>query len=229
MPNLPNRWEIWRSTVIRILGKGGKTVEAPIRSRAESLCGALPTPDSARVAASRCRPREDVTHWRPTWVARRIGGGWLRLGNGKGRRHAKGKEATASSVWSAKRVRPPAQRQSTARARQSPLIRQNHRPRRALSSCEPHPVHHHGKSVERAGRGGTAPAPLPCPSDGPVGRHRCDLLGYLARPAPTALQGGQLRRHDDSSVGSYCCHTCSGYVHRMIIIMCASTIFSPLC
>jgi hypothetical protein len=118
---------------------------------------------------------------------------------------------------------PRARRQRLARFEARKGSARQLRGRARLGFASPHPVHH-GKSVERAGRGGTAPAPLPCPSDGRVGRHRCDLLGYLARPAPTALQGGQLRRHDDSSVGSYCCHTCSGYVHRMII-MCDQRFF----
>ena len=62
----------------------------------------------------------------------------------------------------------------------APLIRQDHRPRRTLSSCEPH----HRSTPRRASRarGEARPAPRARPPlayslllPGPVGRHRCDL------------------------------------------------------
>ena len=127
---------------------------------------------------------------------------------------------------------PSTARHGTARTARA-LIRQNHRPRRPLSSSSYVPHHHQSttprtttrlQSVSnsppqqgrraRGPRGGAAPRPRPAP----VTTDQSVAIGVIwpRAPAPTAQRRPLVTppRRFVCLVGSYCCHTCSSYVLR---------------
>ena len=115
----------------------------------------------------------------------------------------------------------------------APLIRQDHRPRRTLSSCEPH----HRSTPRRASRargprgGATGTARPPAPGLQPTPPVQSVAIGVIcpgpghlrpAGPGPRPRRGGQLRRRDVPLVPAAATYwypyTCSGDVLRVIII-----------
>ena len=120
----------------------------------------------------------------------------------------------------------------------SPLIRQDHRPRRTLSSCEPHhrsttPSQSSARAAGRRDRHRAPARPWPTAYYSPVQSVAIGVIcpgrpapgpGHLrpAGPGPRPRRGGQLRRRDVPLVPAAATYwypyTCSGDVLRVIII-----------